>query len=68
MVTRGPHPDSAAAELERLRQVFRSPRYRVANTVANAIQRMPILWPVVRAVTEGLLRAEAGRRRSQRAR
>jgi hypothetical protein len=60
--------DSDASELGRLRQLYRSPRYRVANAVANAIQRTPVLWPLVRAVTDGVLRVENALRRSHRER
>ncbi|MBI3493623.1 MAG: glycosyltransferase [Acidobacteria bacterium] len=43
-------------ELDGLKERFRSPRHRIAEAVANAIQKTPLLWPLVRSVTEAVLR------------
>ncbi|MBZ5559713.1 MAG: hypothetical protein LAO77_20800, partial [Acidobacteriia bacterium] len=43
-------------ELDTLKERFRSPRHRIAEVVANAIQKTPLLWPLVRSVTEAVLR------------
>lgn len=45
-------------ELDGLKERFRSPRHRIAEVVANAIQKTPLLWPLVRSVTEAVLRRQ----------
>lgn len=45
-------------ELDGLKERFRSPRHRIAEAVANAIQKTPLLWPLVRSVTEAVLRRQ----------
>lgn len=67
----GPEADNAATsetlkglerELAGMRERLRSPRHRIADTLANAIQKIPLVWPVVRRVTEAVLRLEQKRR------
>ena len=49
----------AYGELAALRERLRSPRHRIADSVAHAIQAVPIVWPLVSAITEMVLRWEA---------
>jgi hypothetical protein len=48
-------------ELDGLRERLHSPRHRIADALGNAIQKMPVVWPLVRSVTEALLRREQRR-------
>ena len=48
-----------------MRQRLRSPRHRIADAAGNAIQKIPVIWPIVSALTEAVLRWE--RRRQRRA-
>jgi hypothetical protein len=43
-------------ELDGVHELLRSPRHRIADAIGNAIQKTPLLWPLVRAVTEAILR------------
>ena len=52
------------AELESVRSRLRSPRHRIAEALGNAIQKIPVVWPVVARATEAILRWE--RRRGHR--
>jgi len=45
-------------ELNGLKERFGSPRHRIAEAVANALQKTPLLWPLVRRVTEAVLRRQ----------
>jgi GT2 family glycosyltransferase/glycosyltransferase involved in cell wall biosynthesis len=54
----GPSREAMQHELDRLKELFRSPRHRIAEVVANAIQRTPLLWPLVRTVTEAIQRRQ----------
>lgn len=44
------------AEVDRLRELLRSPRHRVADFLANGLQRVPIVWPLVSHMTDAFLR------------
>jgi hypothetical protein len=35
------------AELQWLRERLRSPRHRIADRLANALQKIPVVWPLV---------------------
>jgi hypothetical protein len=60
---REPRPD-VIVELRLLRERLRSPRHRIAETLGTAIQKIPIVWPIVSRATEAVLRWE--KRRSAR--
>jgi GT2 family glycosyltransferase len=49
---------SMQQELDWLKERFRSPRHRIAEAVATAIQKTPLLWPLVRSVTDAVLRRQ----------
>jgi len=55
--------EEAEAQLQSVRQRLKSPRHRIADVVGNAIQRIPVLWPLLARVTEAALRREGRRRR-----
>jgi glycosyltransferase involved in cell wall biosynthesis len=44
------------AEVERLRELLRSPRHRVADALAGALHRIPVLWPIVARITDSVLK------------
>jgi GT2 family glycosyltransferase/MoaA/NifB/PqqE/SkfB family radical SAM enzyme/glycosyltransferase involved in cell wall biosynthesis len=48
----------AEAELLWFRERMRSPRHRLADAAANAIQKIPIVWPAIAAVTDLVLRLQ----------
>ena len=50
------------AELAEVRERLRSPRHRIAETVGNAIQRIPLVRPVLAWVTDAFLARERRRR------
>jgi len=43
-------------EIATLHARLRSPRHRIADAIGNAIQKTPIVWPIVRAITEAVMR------------
>jgi hypothetical protein len=49
-------------EVDALRERLRSPRHRIADTMANALQRVPVVWPIVARITERVLRRNADAR------
>jgi hypothetical protein len=58
-------PQSAAEmELQALRQRLQSPRHRVADWCAHAIQAVPVLWPVIAKTTDAVLRWEGRKKAS----
>jgi hypothetical protein len=46
-------------DLEGLQLRMRSPRYRIADALGNALQRVPVVWPLVAAITERVQRRGA---------
>jgi hypothetical protein len=54
------------AALESMRARLRSPRHRIADTLGNAIQKIPVVWPAVAKATNAVLRWQ--QRRSERKR
>jgi GT2 family glycosyltransferase/glycosyltransferase involved in cell wall biosynthesis len=53
------------AELEAARLLLRSPRHRIADAIAGAIQKIPIVWPALARVTDAVLRMEQRRSRQR---
>jgi glycosyltransferase involved in cell wall biosynthesis len=52
------------ATIERQRALLDSPRHRIAGAVGDALQKIPVVWPVVAGVTEAVLHwRRAGRAR-----
>jgi len=52
------------ATIERQRALLDSPRHRIAGAVGDALQKIPVVWPVVAGVTEAVLHwRRAGRTR-----
>jgi glycosyltransferase involved in cell wall biosynthesis len=51
------------AQLEWMRERMNSPRHRIAEALGNALQKIPVVWPIVASVTEAVLRWERRRRR-----
>jgi hypothetical protein len=49
-------------ELADVRERLRSPRHRIADSVGNAIQKIPLVWPVIAWLTEAVLARERRRR------
>ena len=47
--------DERERELAHLRQLFCSPRHRVATAAAEFVQRIPFVWPVMSFLTDALL-------------
>jgi GT2 family glycosyltransferase/glycosyltransferase involved in cell wall biosynthesis len=54
---------AAQLELQALRERLHSPRHRIADWCANAIQSIPLIWPMIARTTDAVLRWEARRRR-----
>ena len=50
------------AQLASARARLQSPRHRLAEVAGNAVKKLPLVWPVVRTVTEAVQRWEARRR------
>jgi hypothetical protein len=45
-------------ELAWFRERMRSPRHRVAEAAAHAIQKIPVVWPAIAALTDFFLRRQ----------
>ena len=54
------------AELESLRIRLRSPRHRIADALANGIQKIPVVWPAVAMATDAILRWQQRRAKNKR--
>ncbi|HXT70409.1 MAG TPA: glycosyltransferase [Vicinamibacterales bacterium] len=52
----------AREENAALRERLQSPRHRLADTAANFLHRIPILWPLVAKVTDALIRRNRTKR------
>jgi hypothetical protein len=50
------------ADLAAMQERLQSPRHRIADAIANAIQRIPIVWPILAWVTDRVLEREKTRR------
>ena len=48
--------EESQAEADALRSRLRSPRHRIAEALGNALQRVPVLWPLLARLTEAVLR------------
>ena len=55
--------EEAEAQLQAVRQRLRSPRHRIADAIGDAIQRIPVVWPLLARLTEAVLRREERRGR-----
>lgn len=42
-------------EIQRLEALLRSPRHRVATMAATALQRIPVVWPIIARVTDAVI-------------
>jgi GT2 family glycosyltransferase len=42
-------------EVDRLRERLRSPRHRIADTLANSLQHIPVIWPIVARIADTVL-------------
>lgn len=47
--------DAAQADLAAVRERLRSPRHRIAESVGNAIQKIPVVWPLLAWLTDAVL-------------
>ena len=55
--------EEAEAQLQAVRQRLRSPRHRIADAIGDAVQRIPVVWPLLARLTEAVLRREERRGR-----
>jgi hypothetical protein len=51
------------ADVQALRARLRSPRHRLADVIADRVQKSSLLWPIVSTLTEAALRWELRRQR-----
>lgn len=54
----------AETQLASLRERLRSPRHRIAEALGDALQRIPVIRPLLARVTGAVLRREERRRRA----
>jgi GT2 family glycosyltransferase len=52
----------ANAEITALRERLRSPRHRVADSAANLLQKIPVIWPIVARITDAIVRRESSKK------
>ncbi len=51
-------PGGLAEELRAARERLRSPRHRIAETLGNALQKIPVIWPLIARMTDAVLARE----------